>query len=189
MDMLSVLRKLLYEDEEELDTNNRKKNKEVPKRSNSEKNKEELDMSNSEKEEEDDGVVVSVKLNDNTKGGSGQIKLLGLKKLGGINKIEDLIKLFDINPDNIKNVFKDRMEITIMSPLKEFKDDVYIIRLMHGIGELYIKKGDKINNTITKYGKGTTEEVDLSYLDDLNLEFKQAVKNGLFDRIIGERVK
>lgn len=156
---------------------------------------------------EDEDVAASFKLNDNTKKGGGQIKMVTFKRLSTISSIEDILKVFDIQPDNIEGVFENQLEITIGSPLNDFKDEQYVVRLMDGAGELSIYRKN-FDHTITKQGTGTptnmasaaqqglgdegeetqqTEKpIDLSYLTALNYEFQQAVKNEYFSRILAK---
>lgn len=154
---------------------------------------------------EDGDVAISLKLNDNNKRGGGQIKMVTFKRLSTITAIEDMLKLFNIQPDRIEGVFENQLEITISSPLNDFKDEQYIVRLMDGAGELAIYK-ESFDHTITKHGVGapTTmataaqqgldgqeaeqpeKPIDLSYLPALNYEFQQAVKDEYFNRILAK---
>lgn len=190
------------EDESDDDTEDTKKDKDV-------KNKEIKDIDKSDLEDEenvkDEDVAVSLKLNDNVEQG-GQIKLVSFKRLSTLVNIEGLLSYFDINPENVSSIFKDAMLITIQSPLNDFKNEQYIIKLMDGIGEIIIHRQD-FNNTITKMGTGATipmdqavqqqtgdeetaevaKPIDLSYLPALNFEFKRSVKNEFFDRILARQ--
>lgn len=164
------------------------------------------DGEDEEKPDEED-VVVAIKFDDNAEGG-GQIKLIDRKKLSSINSIESILKLFKIDPDKVPAGFKDKIEITINSPLSDFKEEEYIVTLMDKIGQIAVRRSD-FKTTITKKSAGggnlgqevqqsvgageeeiekpTEKEVDLSYLPELEVEFTKAVKNEFFDRVLGRR--
>lgn len=153
----------------------------------------EYDEEFSEKE-----VAASIKLNDNSKEGGGQIKLVDFKELSTLGSIEKILGLFKIDPKKDRGQFKDQIEISISSPIADFKSEQYVIRLMDGIGEISVYKEGGYSNTITKTGSGETmaaatdqnlsgeeeQEIDLSYMKALNFEFRQAVKNEYFSRVI-----
>ena len=105
-----------------------------------------------EEEPEDKEVAVSVKMNRGAEG-AGQIKLIDYQKLSSLTSIESLLKLFDIDPDKAPPGFKDKMEITINSPLKDFKEEEYNITLMDKIGQIAIRRPD-FKTTITKKSTG-----------------------------------
>lgn len=183
-----------------------KENKDVDKKELSNVDKKDLDDEEGE-ETDDEEVVAAIKFDDNKEEG-GQIKLLNAEKLSSMTSIENILKLFKIDPEKVPEGFKDKMEITINSPLSDFKDDEYKILLMDKIGQISIKRPD-FKTTITKKSKGNlgqevqnqmgggeevpgaegaeekpAEEVDLSYLPELDTEFARAVKNEFFDRIL-----
>jgi hypothetical protein len=124
--------------------------------------------------------------------------------------IAAVLKLFNNDPDDVDNDFKDRLELTIKSPLSSFKDEEYTIRIMDKIGEISVnrkgfnktisKKSNPANNTNLQQAvdqqisgeeeqgqeEPETERIDLSYLPDLDYEFKKIIKNEFFDRIRSE---
>jgi hypothetical protein len=168
------------------------------------KDMKDIDKDDLDQEETPEGadIAVSIKINDNVEKG-GKIKLIDRKKLTGITSIESILKLFDVDAEKVPEGFKDKMEITINSPLGDFKDQEYIITLMDKIGQLSISRPD-FKNTITKKSKGNLEQavqagvgeqpaeteqepeeqIDLSYLPELESEFLRAVKSEFFDRIL-----
>lgn len=150
-------------------------------------------------------VVASIKLNNNVEGG-GQIKLIEKNKISGLTSIENILSMFKIDPENPAKGFKNKIEITINSPLSDFKEHEYTITLMDKIGQLSISRPD-FKTTITKKSTGMggnlgqaveqgvgeepeeaaekpEEQVDLSYLPELDSEFLKAVKNEFFDKIL-----
>jgi hypothetical protein len=154
-----------------------------------------------EEEPEEEEIAVSIKYNDNDKRG-GQIKLINYKRLSSLNSIESLLGLFDIDPENVAPDFQDKIQITINSPLSDFKEEEYIINLMDKSGEISIYRPD-FKTTIEKQSKGNLEqvvqqgtaepgteaakpkkEIDLGYLPELNVVFRRTVKNEFFDRIL-----
>lgn len=183
------------------------KDQDVKKKDLADVDKKDLDDEEDEEEANDEDVVVSVKLNDNVEKG-GQIKLVNSKKLTGLNSIESILKLFKIDPENVSPDFKDKIELTINSPLQDFKEHEYVLTLMDKIGQLSISRPD-FKTTITKKSKGNLqqavqqgvgeapaegeeatkpeEQIDLSYLPELDSEFLRAVKNEFFDRILERR--
>lgn len=206
-----LINQTLYEqepdkDEEEEDTTDtdtkeksqKEKDKDVDKKNISKIEKKDLE------DDATEDVVVAIKFDDNKEEG-GQIKLLDAEKLSSMTSIENILKLFDVNPDKVPEGFKDKIEITINSPLSDFKDDEYKIQLMDKIGQISIKRPD-FKTTITKKSKGNleqavqqavggtegeeakeekpAEQVDLSYLPELDVEFARAIKSEFFDRII-----
>jgi len=166
------------------------------------------DLDNEEGDETPEGdVVASIKLNNNIEGG-GQIKLIDKKKISSLTSIETILSMFKIDPENPAKGFKDKMEITINSPLSDFKEHEYVITLMDKIGQLSISRPD-FKTTITKKSTGMggnlgqaveqgvgepgeeaekpEEQVDISYLPELDSEFLKAVKNEFFDKILERR--
>ena len=203
------------ESEPEIDTNNRKdkktqieKEKEVEKKDIKDVEKDDLDDEEYDSVDRSE-VAASAILNADASSG-GTIKLIPFQKLSSIISIESLLKLFNINPDNVESGFQDKLEITIRSPLADFKEEKYIIRLMDAIGEIYIHRGD-LDYTITKKSTGATtslqqavdqqinteepseeenqeeESIDLSYLPELNFAFKKSVKDEFFNRILSSK--
>lgn len=150
---------------------------------------------------EDGDVAISVKLNDNVQKG-GEIKLVSFQRLSTINKIEDLLKLFNIDQNKVADAFENQLELTIQSPLSDFENEKYIVRLMDGSGEISIQRDD-FNKTISKSGTGGANlgtatqqqlggeeeqerQIDLTYLPALNFEFKEAVGDEFFSRILAK---
>jgi hypothetical protein len=177
-----------------------------------EKDLEDVDKKDLGDKEEDDeeeatkgDTVASIKLNNNIEGG-GQIKLIDKNKISSLISIENILTMFKIDAENPAKGFKDKMEITINSPLSDFKEHEYVITLMDKIGQLSISRPD-FKTTITKKSTGmggnlgqaveqgvgeepeeaAKPEVDLSYLPELNSEFLKAVKNEFFDKILERR--
>jgi len=207
------------EDEEQ------KKGKQEKSKQEKEKEKEQKDISDVDKTDmeddedsetvEDEEVAVSITMNADAASG-GQIKLVPFKKLSSLVSIESILRLFNIDPENIDEGFKDRLEISIKSPITDFKDEEYIIRLMDMIGEISIQK-EGFSKTLTKKSApntnlqqavtqqigtpgeegsaeiGSEEEtkpekaINLDYLPDLNYDFKKSVKNEFFDRILSSQ--
>lgn len=170
-----------------------------------EKEKDNINIGDIEKDDldydsefEDSDVAIAIKLNNNTDT-SGEIRLVPFKRLSTISKIEDLIGLFNIDPTNMAGAFEDQLTLTIQSPLKDFEDEKYIIRLMDGMGEISINR-DEFSKTISKQGTEVTnldqasskglegeeekKEIDLSYLEMLNYEFRRMVKDEFFSRVL-----
>lgn len=212
--LIGLISKNLYEQDEQDDQDdnlnpqddqeNQVSQKEKEKQS---KNISDIDKDDLEQDDEFDesDVAVSLKLNDNTKTGGGKIKLVTFKRLTTLTKIEDILELLNVPTQNIQGVFEDQLEITIGSPLSDFKDQQYIVRLMDGAGEIAIYRGEGFNSTITKHGTGSPssdlgsaaqqglegeetpeKQIDLSYLPALNYEFQQAVKDEFFNRILAK---
>lgn len=157
---------------------------------------------------EEGDVAISVTLNDNLKGG-GKIKLVSFRQLPSLTTVEALLRLFDIDPEKTPPSFKDMLEITIRSPLADFVNQTYEIRLMDGYGELSINRPD-FNKTISKTAPGANmqqavqaqtspegseqpaqpeqqQQINLGYLSALNYEFRQSVKNEFFNRILAKQ--
>ncbi len=118
-----------------------------------------------------------------------------------MNSIESLLKLFNLSADQNPEPFKNMVQLTIRSPLADFTDEVYEIRLMDGNGEISIQRPE-LNTTISKKsatmnmqqavqgqmgGEEETPPANLGYLPELNYEFRQAVKNEFFNRILSKR--
>jgi hypothetical protein len=194
-------------DTSDKDAKNKEKDKDVDKKELSSVDKKDLDDEEGNETDDDEEIVAAIKFDDNKEEG-GQIRLLNAEKLSSMTSIENILKLFKIDPENVPQGFKDKMEITINSPLSDFKDDEYKILLMDKIGQISIKRPD-FKTTITKKSKGNlgqevqnqigggeevpgaegaeekpAEEVDLSYLPELDTEFARAVKAEFFDRIL-----
>lgn len=171
------------------------------------KDVEKQDLDEPEEEEpEEEEIAVSVKYNDNDQKG-GQIKLISYKRLNSLNSIESTLKLFNIDPDKVAPDFKDKIEITINSPVPDFKEEEYIITLMDKSGEISIYRSD-FKTTIEKQSTGNLEQavqqnigggeqpetevpaetgIDLSYLPELNNVFRKTIKNEFFDRILDKQ--
>lgn len=158
------------------------------------------DLEDDEVEEGD--VAVSIALNDNMQGG-GKIKLVSFRQLPSLTTIESILKLFDLDPNKVPPNFKDMLELTIKSPLADFTNQIYEIRLMDGYGELSINRPD-FSKTINKTAPGANmqqavqnqmggegeqpeQQINLGYLPALNYEFRQTVKNEFFNRILAKR--
>lgn len=154
---------------------------------------------------EDEEIAVSVKLNDNDRAG-GDIKLINFKRLNTFNTIESLLEIFDIDPDEIAGDFKNKIEISIKSPVDDFKDEEYKIILRDRSGEIAIDRPN-LKTSIEKQSKtpmgqavqqataepGVETEIqpaeseaqaDLSYLAELNPVFTKTIKSEFFDRIL-----
>jgi hypothetical protein len=167
------------------------------------KDVEKSDLDDEEEEPEDEEIAVSIKFNDNDEKG-GDIKLVSYRRLSAINSIESILKLFDIDPNNIPADFKDKIEITINSPVADFKDEEYKITLRDKSGEVSVYRPD-FKTSIEKQSKTPLGQavqqavgepgaeapappekppIDLSYLPELETVFRRTVKNEFFDRIL-----
>jgi len=205
-----LIENTLYEQPEDPDVD---KKEEEPEETEAEKEKEketkdikDVDKDDLDAEEEDEPedeeIAASIKLNDNDQKG-GDIKLINYKRLGSFNTIESLLKLFDIDTENVPADFKDKIEITINSPATDFKDQEYKIVLMDKSGEISINRPD-FKTSIEKQSKVPMEQavqqavgepgaepeqqaqppIDLSYLPELNSVYRRTIKNEFFDRIL-----
>lgn len=205
--------------EQDVDPDEENKEEKEPKKSKYEKDKEterkdieDVDKDDLEDEEKSDTIEdeeVAVAITKNAM--NNEIKLISFKRLSSLVSIESILKLFNINPNKVESGFEEKMEISIKSPLPDFSDQEYKIRLMDKIGEISIKK-EGFNQTLTKKSPATTtlqqavtqqvgdetaaekesektETVNLDYLPDLNYDFKKSIKNEFFDRIIGSKNK
>jgi len=153
----------------------------------------------------DDEIAASIKLNDNDQKG-GSIKLISYKRLESMNSIESLLALFDIDPENVSSTFKNRLELTINSPVSGFKDETYKISLMDKTGEISINRPN-LKTTIEKHSTtqmgqavqqsvgepgvdqqepAEQESINLEYLPDLNLVYRRTIKSEFFDRILNK---
>jgi len=201
----AAIDKYLFEEDMDEPDNNIKKEPEGE-ASKKEKEKDDANISDLEKNDlnyddefEDQDVAISVKLNNNSDK-AGEIKLIPFKRLSTLSKIEDLIALFNIKPEEISGTFGDQMTLTIQSPLNDFEDEKYTIRLMDGIGEITIFRSE-LNKTVTKQGTETAnlnqaaekglegekeKQVDLSYLKMLNYEFKRLIKDEFFTKVLSK---
>ena len=214
-DIEKLLKKALYEqDEEELEKPAKKDP--VDDDDDDEEELEKKDISNIEKgdledEEERDSLddeeepVLSVNINKMPDKG-GQIKLVKWGGLESFGSIESILKLFNLDSEKLQQGFEDRIIITIKSPLQDFKEEEYKITLMDKIGEISINRPDFVD-TITKKSTGQgmnmqqaigaeetgeveekpAEEIDLSYLPELNTVFLKTIKGQFFDRILEKR--
>lgn len=205
-----VLTNTLYEEPEDISTDDKEdsdKNTEVEKdqekKTKNIKDVDKEDLEDKEVDPDNEEVAVSIKLNDNDDAG-GSIKLISYKRLGAMNSIESLLKLFDIDPEKVSSTFKDRLEITINSPISDFKDQEYKISLMDKTGEISINRpdfktsiekhstvpmGQAVQQSVGEPGIEQTtepeeESIDLGYLPELNLVFRRTIKNEFFDRIL-----
>lgn len=170
------------------------------------KNKNISDVEKDDLEDDDieqGDVAVSITLNDNLRDG-GKIKLVSFRQLPSLSSVESILKLFDFDSNNVTPEFKNVLEITIKSPLPDFSDEMYEIRLMDGSGEISISRPE-FNKTISKTAPGsnmqqavqsqvgpegeqqTEPQVNLGYLQALNYEFRQSIKNEFFNRILSKR--
>jgi hypothetical protein len=203
-----AINKYLYE-QEDAPAEDEESDENIPKESNKTSKEKEIkdqeissieksDLEDDEEFEEGD-VAVSVKLNNNTKT-AGEIKLIPFSRLSTMTKIEDLISLFNIEPEKISGAFEDQLAISLQSPASGFESEKYIIRLMDGLGEIVIDR-DNFHKTISKQGSGVSnlgqatqkelggdeeeeQQVDLSYLEILNYEFKRFIKDEFFARLL-----
>ena len=161
------------------------------------------DLDDEDEEPEDEEVAASIKFNNNDQKG-GDIKLISYGRLGSLNSIESILELFDIDPDNVAEDFKNRIELTINSPLSDFKDQEYKITLADHTGEISINRPDFKTSiekqSTTPMGQAVQQAVgepgaeqapqpaekgiDLGYLPELNTVFRRTIKNEFFDRIL-----
>lgn len=206
-----LIENTLYEQPEDLDVENKDKEpeeteteveKEKEKETKDIKDIDKDDLDAEEDEPEDEEVAASVKLNDNDQKG-GDIKLINYKRLGSLNTIESLLKLFDIDTENVPADFKDRIELTINSPATDFKDQEYKITLMDKSGEISINRpdfktsiekqskvsmGQAVQQAVGEPGAESEQQaqppIDLSYLPELNSVYRRTIKNEFFDRIL-----
>lgn len=155
-----------------------------------------------DEEPEDEEIAASIKLNNNDQKG-GDIKLISYGRLSSLNTIESLLELFDIDPNNVADIFKNRLELTINSPVSDFKDQEYKISLMDKAGEISINRpdfktsiekqstsqmGQAVQQAVGEPGAEPEQQaqppVDLNYLPELNIVFRRTIKNEFFDRIL-----
>jgi hypothetical protein len=195
-----LINKSLYEEDNEPNTDDQ----ELASKDLSDVDRE--DLEDTEVEEED--VAVSVKLNKNVDK-SGQIELVDYTTLSTLNSIESILDLFDIKTEDIHKLFEKQLVLTIQSPIRDFKDEKYIIRLMDGMGQITIERED-LHKTIEKKGTGQSttmdqavqqqvsgeegtqepqEQIDISYLDTLNYEYKRFIKDEFFERILNQKTQ
>lgn len=198
-----VLKNNLSENEKDKEKTQYEKDKDVEEKDIEDVEKDDLD--DEENEIEDEEVAVSITMNAKSDGG-GKIKLVPFKNLTNLMTIENILSLFKIDPSQSDKDFENKIELTIRSPLTDFKDEKYVIRLMNGTGEITVNKSN-LNQTFSKKSKAlntnlqqainqqvgqdqTQQEpeeeknkVDLSYLPDLNYDFQKSVKREFFDRI------
>lgn len=210
-----LIERTLYEAPEEPDLDDEEKDKE-PEETEAEKDKEkdtknikDVDQDDLDDEDadepEDEEIAASVKLNDNDQEGGG-IKLISYRRLGAFNTIESLLDLFDIDTEAVPKDFKDRIELTINSPVSDFKDQEYKIVLMDKAGEISINRPDfktsiekqstvpmqqAVQQSVGEPGTETAEPeqpeqpaIDLGYLPELNTVYRRTIKNEFFDRIL-----
>lgn len=205
----------LYEQPEEPDLDDEEEKDKEPDDTESEREKEKDtkdikdvekdDLDDEEEEPEDKEIAASVKLNDNDQQGGG-IKLISYQRLGSLTTIESLLELFDIDSENVGPEFKKRLELTINSPVSDFKDHEYKISLMDKAGEISINRpdfktsiekqstvpmGQAVQQAVGEPGveQGQPEQpeqpaIDLSYLPELNTVYRRTIKNEFFDRIL-----
>lgn len=200
MTLNELINKSLYEEDNEPNTDDQ----ELASKDLSDVDRE--DLEDTEVEEED--VAVSVKLNKNVDK-SGQIELVDYTTLSTLNSIESILDLFDIKTEDIHKLFEKQLVLTIQSPIRDFKDEKYIIRLMDGMGQITIERED-LHKTIEKKGTGQSttmdqavqqqvsgeegtqepqEQIDISYLDTLNYEYKRFIKDEFFERILNQKTQ
>lgn len=203
INMYKAIQLYLYEQED--DDNDDEKQDDTPNEKEQEVQSKDLSDVDKDDLEDDDieegDVAVSITLNDNLQGG-GKIKLVSFRRLPAISSIESILKLFDFDANNMPDTFKDMVQITIRSPLADFVNESYEIRLMDGTGEIEIERPD-LSKTISKTSPGgmnmqqavqdqvdgeePAQQINLGYLPELNYEFRQAVKNEFFNRILAKR--
>jgi len=194
----------LDDEDEEPDETEAEKDKDKETKNIKDVDKEDLDAEE-EDEPEDEEIAASIKLNDNDQKGGG-IKLISYRRLGSLNTIESLLQLFDIDPENVAADFKDRIEITVNSPVSDFKDQEYKITLMDKSGEISISRpdfktsiekqstvpmGQAVQQAVGEPGAEPAEPeqqaqpaIDLGYLPELNTVYRRTIKNEFFDRIL-----
>lgn len=198
------------EDSEEDDEEKTKSEKDTERKTKEIKDIDKEDVEDEEDDEAtgDEEIAVSVKLNDNDRTG-GDIKLINFKRLNTFNTIESLLEIFDINPDEVAGDFKNKIEISIKSPVADFKDEEYKVILRDRSGEIVINRPD-LKTSIEKQSKtpmgqavqqATAEpgveaetqpieseaQADLSYLAELNPVFTKTIKSEFFDRLLSAK--
>jgi len=208
-----LLKKSLYEqgvdepeEEEETPKKPGEEEEEVEKKDIEDIEKDDLEDDEEDDLEREEDVAVSVNLNKVPEKG-GQIKLITWPKLDSLNSIESILKLFNLSSEQLQRGFENRVVITIKSPLNDFKDEEYKITLMDKIGEISINRPD-FTDTIVKKSAGAgmnmqqaigageapaageqlpAQQVDLSYLPELDAVFLKTIKGQFFDRLLDKR--
>jgi hypothetical protein len=186
----------------------KKSSKDEPDPEEDQKDREEKELGDIDKDDMEDDekpdkgeTVISSNLN-------GKIKFLDAEEASDIFNIESILTLYKIeDPSNIDPRYGKKIEITLKSPLSDYRDYKYVVKLMEAIGEVQVFRPG-FNQTFqakaplqTMAGAaqqqlepGATEapqEVEqpqglniTGYLDELNRLFQNLVKKEFFDRIL-----
>jgi len=129
------------------------------------------DMDDEEARPDEEDVAVSITMNDNVDKG-GQIRFVNFTKLATLTSIEACLKLFKIDPDNVDKAFDDMLQLTFRSPIKDFSEEEYEVKLMDMLGEITVHRPD-YNTTITK------KSVDITPPEEPTTDLNQTVQNNV----------
>jgi hypothetical protein len=153
-------------------------------------------------EKPDEGeTVVSINLN-------GKIKFLDAREISDIFNVESILQLYKIDdPSNIDEKYGKKIEITMNSPLSDYRDYKYTIKLMEAIGEIQVFRPgfsqafqakaplqnmagaaqQQLQPGAQGAETGVEEKRGLNisgYIDELNGLFATLVKQEFIDRIL-----
>lgn len=193
--------------EEKPEEEKKKGNKNDPDPEEDQKDREEKELEDIDKDDMEDDekpdkgeTVISANLN-------GKIKFFDSEEASDIFNIESLLTLYKIDdPANIDKKYGKKIEITIKSPLSDYRDYKYVVKLMEAIGEIQVFRPG-FNQTFQakaplqnmagaaqqqlEPGAAEAPKVEepeglniTGYLDELNRLFQNLIKKEFLDRIL-----
>ena len=194
--------------EDEPKKKKKKSSKNEPDPEEGQKDREEKELGDIDKDDMEDDekpdkgeTVISSNLN-------GKIKFFDAEEASDIFNIESVLSLYKIeDPANIDPRYGKKIEITLKSPLSDYRDYKYVVKLMEAIGEIQVFRpgfnqtfqakaplqtmAGAAQQQLAPGAEGAPPEVEqpqglniAGYLDELNRLFQKLIKQEFIDRIL-----